>query len=58
MNHQLGDDSAAGVEERRYKNVSVKRIVEIEALWRINAENDRLLVEEAEVATGTWKLAA
>ena len=58
MNHQLGDDSAAGVEERRYKNVPVKRIVEIEALWRINAENDSLLVEEAEVATGTWKLAA
>ncbi|HET9844225.1 MAG TPA: hypothetical protein VFQ02_00650 [Nitrospira sp.] len=58
MNHQLGDDSAAGVEERRYKNVSVKRIVEIEALWRINAENDSLLLEEAEAATGTWKLAA
>lgn len=58
MNHELGDDSAAGVEERRYKDVSVKRIVEIEALWRINAENDSLLLEETEAATGTWKLAA
>lgn len=58
MNDGLRDDFVAGMDERRFENVSVKRITEIEALWRINAESNTLLSQEPDARAGIWKLAA
>lgn len=58
MNDPLRDDFVAGMDERRFENVSVKRITEIEALWRINAESNTLLLQEPDARAGIWKLAA
>ena len=58
MHYRADDDSTTDKDEWRFKNVSVKRITEIEALWRINAEGDALSLQEAEVRLGSWKLAA
>ncbi len=52
------DDSAADMDERRFENVAVKRIVEIEALWRISAESENVLLREPEAPTQPWILAA
>ena len=58
MNEPLRDDSVAGMDERQFENVSVKRITEIEALWRITAESNTLLLPEPDARAGIWKLAA
>ncbi|HEU4500120.1 MAG TPA: hypothetical protein VFR82_00575 [Nitrospira sp.] len=58
MNDGLRDDFVAGMDEQRFENVSVKRITEIEALWRINAESNTLLSQEPDARAGIWKLAA
>ena len=58
MNDRLRDDSVADMDERRFENAPVKRITEIEALWRINAESNTLLLQRPDAGAGSWKLAA
>ena len=51
-------DMDVDVDVRRLENASVKRITEIEALWRINAQRNTLLPREPDTGAGIWKLAA
>jgi hypothetical protein len=46
------------IKDRQFENASVKRITEIEALWRINAESNTQLLREPDVRAGISKLAA
>ena len=58
MSDRLRDDFVVDMDERRFENASVKRITEIEALWRINAQRNTLLPREPDAGAGIWKLAA
>jgi len=59
MNYQLSDDSATSADDRRFEIAAVKRIAEIEAVWRINAGSDTLLpLSQPEPQTPVLKLAA
>jgi hypothetical protein len=43
MNFPLSDDSATNMDEMRFVKIAEKRIAEIEALWRVNAESETVL---------------
>ena len=60
MSDRLRDDFVMDMDMdvRRFENASVKRITEIEALWRINAQRNTLLPREPDTGAGIWKLAA
>jgi hypothetical protein len=58
MNDRLRDDLVVDIKDRQFENASVKRITEIEALWRINAESNTQLLREPDVRAGISKLAA
>ena len=58
MSDRLRDDFIVDMDEGRFGNASVKRITEIEALWRINAQRNTLLPREPDAGVGIWKLAA
>jgi hypothetical protein len=60
MSDRLRDDLVMDMDMdvRRFENASVKRITEIEALWRINAQRNTLLPREPDAGAGIWKLAA
>ena len=58
MNNRLRDDLVVDIKDRQFENASVKRITEIEALWRINAESNTQLLREPDVRAGISKLAA
>ena len=58
MSDRLRDDFVGDMDERRFGNASVKRITEIEALWRINAQRNTLLPREPDARAGMLKLAA
>jgi len=58
MSDRLRDDFVVDMDERRFENASVKRITEIEALWRINAQSNTQLLREPDAGAGIWKLAA
>ncbi len=57
MPYPVSDESQADMHDGPF-TVSVKRITEIEAVWRMNAGRETLLLEEPDVPKGTWKLAA
>ena len=58
MSDRLRDDFVMDMDARRFENASVKRITEIEALWRITAQGNTLLPREPGAEGGIWKLAA
>jgi hypothetical protein len=58
MNDRLRDDLVVDIKDRQFENASVKRITEIQALWRINAESNTQLLREPDVRAGISKLAA
>ena len=58
MSDRLRDDFVMDMDVRRIENAPVKRITEIEALWRINAQRNTLLPPEPDAGAGIWKLAA
>ena len=58
MSDRLRDDFIVDMDEGRFGNASVKRITEIEALWRINAQRNTLLPRDPDARAGMLKLAA
>ena len=43
MNYPLSDDSEINMDEMRFEKIAEKKIAEIEALWRVNAESETVL---------------